>query len=295
MKWFQLEPQAVQQELDTDLAHGLDSAEAERRFEQHGPNELEETGGVSAWRLLLSQFTEIMVIILIVAAVVSLALDEVIDAVVIMAIVILNAALGFTQEYRAEQAMASLKKLAVPTVRVRRDGEVQEVPSTRLVPGDIVLLEAGNLVPADGRLLEGANLKVEEAALTGESEPAAKRPTAMHEEDPALGDRRNMVYMGTAVTYGRGAFAVTATGMDTELGKIAEMIMGVEQEMTPLQRRLAGLGRTLAVVALVVIAVVVALGLLRGGDLEELFLTGISLAVAVVPESLAAVVTITLA
>jgi P-type Ca2+ transporter type 2C len=295
MQWYKLETDQVVAQLETDLAHGLSQVEAEKRLERYGPNELEERGAISPWVILINQFKEVMVAILIVAAVVSLALGEYLDAAVIMAIVILNAILGFSQEYRAEQAMAALKRLAVPTVHVRRDGEVEELPSTGLVPGDIVLLEAGNLIPADGRLLEGASLKVEEAALTGESEPVSKRPQAIEAEDLPLGDRRNMVYMGTAVTYGRGTYAVTETGMATELGKIAELIMGVEEIQTPLQRRLAGLGRTLAVVAMGIIALVVVLGLLRGEDLDALFLTGISMAVAAVPESLAAVVTITLA
>ncbi len=295
MDWYKLTTEEVVKELDTDAQNGLAAAEARARLERYGSNELIERGGISPWRILFNQFKELMVIILIIAAIVSLVLGETIDTVVIVAIVILNAAIGFSQEYRAEQAMAALKRLAVPTVRVRRDGQVQEVASTALVPGDVVLLEAGNVVPADGRMLTGANLKIEEAALTGESEPVDKRLRVPKGDNLAIGDRDNMVYMGTSVTYGRGSVVVVETGMQTELGRIAELIQGVEEEQTPLQRRLDRLGRTLAGVAMVIIALVVVTGLLRQGDLETLFLTGISMAVAAVPEGLPAVVTITLA
>ncbi|UCG25108.1 MAG: HAD-IC family P-type ATPase, partial [Chloroflexota bacterium] len=295
MDWYKLSVEEALKELATDPENGLTSAEARTRLEKYGPNELVERGGISPWRILFNQFTELMVVILIIAAVVSLALGEEIDTIVIIAIVILNAVIGFSQEYRAEQAMAALKRLAVPTVRVRRDGEVQEVSSTQLVPGDIVLLEAGNVVPADGHMVTGANLKVEEAALTGESEPVDKVLEAPRGDNLAIGDRFNMVYMGTSVTYGRGSVVVVDTGMNTELGHIAELIQGVEEEQTPLQRRLDRLGKTLAVVAMAIIALVILTGLLRGGDLETLVLTGISMAVAAVPEGLPAVVTITLA
>ncbi|MGD8586477.1 MAG: cation-translocating P-type ATPase [Chloroflexota bacterium] len=295
MDWYKLTLEETVKELETDPEKGLTSAEAKTRLERYGRNELIERGRISPWRILFNQFKELMVIILIIAAIVSLALGETIDTIVIVAIVILNAAIGFSQEYRAEQAMAALKRMAVPTVRVRRDGQVQEVSSTALVPGDIVLLEAGNVVPADGRLVSGANLKVEEAALTGESEPVEKRLRVPKGKDLAIGDRDNMVYMGTSVTYGRGSVAIVETGMETELGRIAELIQGVEEEQTPLQRRLDRLGKTLAAVAIGIIALVVVTGLLRHGDLETLFLTGISMAVAAVPEGLPAVVTITLA
>jgi Ca2+-transporting ATPase len=295
MNWYKLSVEEAVKELATDPENGLTSAEARTRLERHGPNELVERGGIKPWRILFNQFTELMVIILIAAAIISLLLDETLDAVVILAIVLLNAAIGFSQEYRAEQAMAALKRLAVPTVRVRRDGEVQEVSSTALVPGDVVLLEAGNVVPADGHMLTGANLKIEEAALTGESEPVDKLLRVPDGDDLSIGDRYNMVYMGTSVTYGRGSIVVVDTGMATELGHIAELIQGVEEEQTPLQRRLDRLGKTLAVAALGIIALVVLFGLLRGEDLENLILTGISMAVAAIPEGLPAVVTITLA
>ncbi len=296
MDWYKLSVEETKEQLDVDLAHGLSSEEARERLERFGSNELEEQDAVSSWRILLRQFQELMVIILIVAAIVSLALGEIIDTVVIMAIVFINAAIGYSQEQRAEQAMAALKKMAIPTVRVRRDGEVQEISSTDLVPGDIVLLEAGNVVPADGRMIEGANLKAQESALTGESEPVEKQIAIPGGENLTLGDRSNMVYMGTSITYGRGAVAIIETGMNTELGHIAGLIQEVSDELTPLQRRLQRLGKTLTLIAVAIIAVVVLTGFfLRGEELETLLLTGISLAVAAIPEGLPAVVTITLA
>jgi Ca2+-transporting ATPase len=292
---YKLSLDEIYSDLNTNPKDGLDRREADRRLEEYGPNELVDRGGKNPWLILLRQFTEFLVIILILAAIVSAALGEWVDAIVILAIVVLNAILGFTQEHRAEQAMAALKKLAVPTVRVRRDGEIQELTSTSLVPGDIVLLEAGNVVPADGRIIENVNLKAQEAALTGESEPVEKSLEIPTGKAPPLGDRLNMVYMGTNITYGRGQVIITETGMNTELGHIAEMIQNVQQELTPLQRRLAHLGRILAVVALIIVALVVVLGWLRNERLEDLFLIGISMAVAAVPESLPAVVTIALA
>ncbi len=208
-----------------------------------GPNELVERGIKSPWAILLEQFTGIMVVILIISAVVSVILGETIDALVIMIIVVLNAILGFTQEYQAEQAMAALKRMAVPHVRVRRDGHLQEITARELVPGDIIQLETGNTVPADARLLETANLRVQEAVLTGESEAVEKDPAPLAEENPPLGDRINSIYMGTIVTYGRGIALVTDTGMKTQLGKIADMLQSVGIEKTPLQRRLEQLAQ----------------------------------------------------
>jgi Ca2+-transporting ATPase len=293
--WHHLSAGAVLAQLRSDADHGLSETEAVRRLAEHGPNELIERGMRSPWFILWEQLTATMVVILIAAVVVSAVLGDYKDAVAILAIVVLNAALGFTQEYRAERAVAALKKLAIPTVKARRGGRIQETSARELVPGDIVLLEAGNLVPADGRVLESANLRIQEAALTGESEPVEKDPRALLARDLPLGDRRNMAYMGTVVTYGRGLAVVTETGMDTELGGIATMIQTVRQEPTPLQRRLDQLGRKLAAVALAVVGVVFSLGLLRGEDARLMFLTAVSLAVAAVPEGLPAVVTIALA
>jgi Ca2+-transporting ATPase len=293
--WHRKETAEVISLLNTDAQAGLPASEAQRRLTEHGLNELIERGLKSSWRILWEQLTGLLVVILIVAAVVSGVLGDWKDAIAILAIVVLNALLGFSQEFRAEKAMAALKQLAVPTVRIRRDGHVVEISARELVPGDVVLLEAGVLVPADGRLLESVNLRVDEAALTGESEPVEKQTRTVDRPDLPVGDRLNMVYMGTVVTYGRGVAVVTATGMNTELGRIAEMIQTVEREPTPLQRRLEQLGRGLAIAALVIVAVVFLLGLLRGEDWQLMLLTAISMAVAAVPEGLPAVVTIALA
>ncbi|MDY6877288.1 MAG: cation-translocating P-type ATPase [Chloroflexota bacterium] len=293
--WYRLETADVLAHLEADPERGLSQAEAQRRLAEHGPNELIERGLKSPWHILWEQLTAVMVVILIIAAIVSAVLGDYKDAVAILAIVVLNAVLGFTQEYRAEKAMAALKRLTVPVVKVRRDSRIREISARELAPGDIVLLEAGAMVPADGRLLESANLRVQEAALTGESEPVEKGIRALTGESLPLGDRRNMVYMGTVITYGRGVAMITETGMRTELGRIAEMIQTVEREPTPLQRRLEQLGRGLAAAALVIVALVFVLGLLRGEDTRLMFLTAISMAVAAVPEGLPAVVTIALA
>jgi Ca2+-transporting ATPase len=236
-----------------------------------------------------------MVVILIIAAVIAGALGELEDTIAILAIVVLFGILGFVQEYRAEKAMAALKKLAVPNVRVYRSGQVRESSARDLAPGDVILLEAGNLVPADCRLLESANLRIQEAALTGESEPVEKVAQTLAGPELPLGDRRNMAYLGTVVTYGRGRAVVTETGMSTELGHIAGLIQGVAIEPTPLQRRLDQVGKMLAVIALGIAAVVFGQGWLRGEELRLIFLTMVSIAVAIIPEGLPAVVTITLA
>lgn len=283
------------QKLATNLQTGLSEAEAAARRAQYGPNELEERGGVSPLRLLLSQFSNTMVLILMAAVVVSGFLGKVTETAAIAAIVILFALLGFFQEYRAEQAMAALKRLAVPLVRVRRSGELKELSAKELVPGDVVLLEAGNAIPADMRLVESVNLRIQEAALTGESEPVEKHADPLPRADVPLGDRRNMAYMGTVATYGRGTAVVTGTGMATELGKIATLLQGVESGQTLLQQRLDQVGKQLAVGGVIVAALVLLIGLLRGEGLEEMFLTAVSVAVAVVPEGLPAVVTVTLA
>ncbi len=293
--WHTSEAAEVLRALGTDVGLGLSNEEASRRLEERGPNELEDRGGRSPWAVLWDQFTSIMIVILIVAALASALLGDYEDSIAIAVIVVLNAALGFAQEHRAERAMAALKRLSAPRVRVRREGRVREVSASELVPGDMVLLEAGNLVPADGRLVEGANLQVQESALTGESEPVEKDPAALGAEDTPLGERADMVYSSTLVARGRGLFVVTETGMATELGKIAAMIQATDREQTPLQRRLNQVGKVLALAALAIVGVVFALGLLRGEDLEVMFLTAVSLAVAAVPEGLPAVVTIALA
>ena len=293
--WYQLGVAEVLQRLGSNAAEGLTEAEARGRLEQYGPNQLIERGGRSRWQILWTQLTGILTLILIAAAVVSFFLGDYIEAVVILLIVVLNALLGFSQEYKAEQSMAALKRMSVPTVRVRRGGRVQEIPASHLVLGDVVLLETGNIVPADGRVLASINLRAQEAALTGESEAVDKEADLIFETEKALGDRRNLVYSGAIINYGHGEMVVTATGMQTELGKIADLIQSVEQEQTPLQGRLDRLGRVLAIAALVLVAVIFLLGWLRGGaEIEELLLTAVSLAVAAIPEAMTAVVTITL-
>lgn len=293
--FHQLDVESALRELKTDQRNGLSSTEVAQRQQQHGPNELIERGTKSPWKILLEQFTGIMIIILIVSALISLVLGEVIDAVVILIVVLLNGLLGFTQEYRAEQAMAALKRMAVPHVRVRRDGHTQDILARELVPGDIILLEAGNSVPADARLLESANLRAQEAVLTGESEAVEKDVAPLQGENLALGDRINSVYMGTTITYGRGVAMITDTGMNTQLGKIADMLQTVGSEKTPLQRRLEQLARGLAVASLIIVALVFVFGLLRGEDPIEMFRVAVAMAVAAVPEGLPAVVTIALA
>jgi len=293
--WHERDTQVVLQEIGVDPRTGLDAAQLRRRRLAHGPNELIETGGRGPWRILLEQLSGAMVVLLIVAGVVSAYLGEQIDAIAILAIILLNAALGFVQDYRAERALAALKKLAAPVVRVRRDGVVRELSARDLVPGDIVLLEVGNLVPADGRVIESVSLRAGEAALTGESEPVAKRTDALAGAHLPLGDRGNMVYMGTLITDGRGEAVVTATGMDTELGGIAGSLQSVATKPTPLQLRLAHLGRTLALIALGIVAVVFLLGIQRGEDARLMLMAALSLAVAVVPEGLPAVATVALA
>mgnify|MGYP000288937925 CR=1 FL=1 len=292
--WYQRSVEETLQLLATDAGAGLSQSEAQRRLQQYGYNELIERGRRTPQQILIEQFSGILTLILIGAALISVFLSEYVDAIVILAIVMLNAALGFFQEYRAEQSMAALKRMAVPTVRVRREGRVQEISARELVPGDIVLLETGNVVPADGRVLKSINLRLLEAALTGESEAVDKEASLVFETERALGDRRNMLFMGTIVNYGHGEMIVCETGMRTQLGQIADMIQSVTQEKTPLQQRLDRLGKSLAAAALVIVALVFLIGILQGNPIELMLLTAVSLAVAAIPEAMTAVVTIAL-
>lgn len=294
-EWYRESTETVLTELRVASERGLDESEVAARQRQYGLNELEEQGGKGPLPILAEQFSSTMVLILIAAAVVSAFLGKPTETIAISAIIVLFGVLGFVQEYRAEQAMAALKQLAVPVVRVRRQGTIREISAQQLVPGDLVFLEAGNLVPADLRIVESANLRIQEAALTGESEPVDKDPAALAHASIPLGDRVNMAYMGTVVTYGRGMAVVVATGMATELGKIASLIQAVPVEETPLQRRLDQVGKWLALFGIVVAALVLVIGVLRGEPVEDMFLTAVSVAVAVVPEGLPAVVTVTLA
>ncbi len=293
--WHTLEAEEVLRRLQVNPDIGLRGEEVRQRQQTYGPNELVERGLKNPLLILWEQITNPLVLLLIAAAIISAFLGKADSVIAIMAIVVLNALLGLVQEYRAEKAMAALKKMAAPAVRVRRDGQVQDVPARDLVPGDVILLEAGNIVPADARLLESASLSVQEASLTGESVPVDKSPIALDDENLPLGDRRNMVYLGTAVTLGRGSAVIVETGMNTQLGRIAELIQSVGDDKTPLQRRMDELGRVLIVVALVVTAIAFVIGMLTGETVEEVLLEAVAIAVAVVPEGLPAVVTVALA
>jgi len=293
--WHALEATRVAELLQASSERGLEPTSAAERLEQYGPNELAEAPRPGFWVQLLQQFNNFVVIVLIVAALVSAVLGDFVEAAAILAIVVLNAALGVVQERRAERAMAALRKMSAPEAQVVRDGHRQVIPGREVVPGDLVLLEAGNYVPADLRLLEAVNLRIEEAPLTGESVSVDKDAKLHVDENVPLGDRHNMAFSGTLVSYGRGRGLVAATGMRTQIGKIATLLQEVKHEATPLQRRLDQLGKVLGWAALAVCGGVFVVGWARGFDPLEMFLVAVSLAVAAVPEGLPAVVTITLA
>jgi P-type Ca2+ transporter type 2C len=303
VNWQSQSAEDVLRRLETQIEAGLTSSEAAQRLEQYGPNQLAEKPRPSFFRLVLAQLNNFVIILLIVAALISALLGEWVDAGAILAIVILNSVLGVVQESRAEEALAALKKMAAPEAHILRDGSRITVPSRDLVPGDIVFLEAGNFIPADLRLLEAINLRIEEAALTGESIAIQKNASSIIPPDAPLGDRINTAFMGTTVSYGRGNGVVVSTGMHTQLGLIADMLQTVDQEATPLQKRLDQLGKILGWGALIVCALVFLIGILRAvinssfsiERLVELFMIAVSLAIAAVPEGLPAVVTISLA
>jgi Ca2+-transporting ATPase len=293
--WHQRTAQQVAAVLETDVLQGLVPAEAARRLAQHGPNLLQEGRQRSPLRILLDQFSDFMILVLLAAALLSGIVGDLADTLAIAAILVLNAAIGFTQEYRAVKAMAALRHMAAPVATVLRGGQRQVLAARDLVPGDLVLIEAGNLVPADLRLSETMRMRVDEAALTGESVPVDKDADMVADAGVALGDRRNMAYKGTIVTYGRGAGLVVATGMRTELGRIAGLLSEEQDIRTPLQRRLEVFGRRLALGVIGVCAIIFFAGLLRGEPVLLMLLTAVSLAVAAIPEALPAVVTIALA
>ncbi len=294
MHWHQKEINEVVEDLSSSL-QGITSAEAQKRLNEYGPNELKEKKKKTPFMMFLDQFKDFMILVLIAAAVISGFIGELSDTIAIIVIVALNAVIGFVQEYRAEKAMAALKKMAAPTATVIRDGMPANIHASQLVPGDIVILEAGKIVPADMRLAEAAQLKIEEAALTGESIPVDKHVKPLHDEHLPIGDRKNMAYKGTFATYGRGVGVVTDTGMNTELGKIASMLQEEEEVKTPLQKRLAKFGQKLAIAVLAICAIVFGIGIMRGESPLLMLLTAISLAVAAIPEALPAVITISLA
>jgi Ca2+-transporting ATPase len=277
-------------------ATGLSAQEAARRLATDGPNELKEGKRISPLKILLGQFKSLLIWILIVAGIISGLLGEVVDAIAILAIVVLNAVIGFYQEFNAEKSIAALKKLTAPQAKVRRDGKVISIPAAGIVTGDILALEAGDLVAADARLLTAASLKCIEATLTGESEAETKQPATLERDEVPLGDRENMVFMGTSVAAGTGQVVVVATAMNTELGRIAGLIEAAgAEERTPLEKKLESFGRVLVWAALGIVALLFGLGLMRGTKPFELFMTSVSLAVAAVPEGLPAVVTVALA
>jgi Ca2+-transporting ATPase len=285
----------ISSNLKTDVNNGLSTEESKKRLEKYGPNNLSEKKKRTVLSMLLDQFKDYMVIILIIASIVSLFLGEITDAVIILFIILLNAFLGMIQENNAEKSLESLKKLSAPVSRVLRDGKVIEIESQYLVPGDVVFLEAGNFVPADGRIIESANLKIDESALTGESIASEKIAGKLSDKNLNIGDRINMVYMGTIVTYGRGLFVVTETGMDTEMGKIAKMLDNEDKVKTPLQIKLEQLGKYLGTGALIICAIIFIIGVMEKRPVFDMFMTSVSLAVAAIPEGLPAIVTITLA
>ena len=316
--WHTLEVEKTLELLSSDAESGLTTVEAQERLQQYGPNELQETAGRSSWEILLDQFKNIMLLMLILVALISGILDLVDlrsgklaageipfkDTIAILLIVVLNGILGYLQESRAEKALAALKKLSSPKVRIIRDGRQVEVEGKTLVPGDIMLVEAGVQISADGRLIEEANLQIRESALTGEAQAVNKQASVHLSDETSLGDRINLVFQGTEVVQGRGKVIVTGTGMKTELGKIADMLQSVESEDTPLQQRMTQLGNVLVSGSLILVAIVIVGGMIQSrfslgrwdwGVLQELVEVSLSMAVAVVPEGLPAVITVTLA
>ncbi|HJB60047.1 MAG TPA: calcium-translocating P-type ATPase, PMCA-type [Candidatus Ruminococcus gallistercoris] len=301
MEYFSSKAEQVLQSLQTDPAQGLSAAEAAKRLEQHGANVLREKKKKTNLQRFLDQFKDVMILILIAAAIVSFVIacvegnpGEFFEPALILLIVILNAVMGMLQESKAEKALDALKSMSAPHARVLRDGTEQIIDAASLVPGDIIRLEAGDFVPADARLLHSAGLKSEESALTGESVPSEKDAQEPVAADAALGDRVNMVFSGCSVTYGTATAVVTATGMQTEMGKIAGLLSGEEETQTPLQKKLASLGKILGFVALGACAIIFVVGLLNGIDVLEIFMTSVSLAVSAIPEGLPAIVTIVL-
>ncbi|HGE69949.1 TPA: cation-translocating P-type ATPase, partial [Candidatus Poribacteria bacterium] len=312
--WWQLDIQEIISSLETDLTNGLSSSEAEDRLEKYGPNQLKEKKKQTALDIFLDQFRDFIIWVLIGASIVSGFIGEWVDAIAIIAIVILNSIMGFIQQYRAEKSLAVLRKLSSPTSKVIRDGQHIVIESSQLVPGDLIELESGDNVPADSRIVWlTANFSTEEASLTGESTPVHKVVHALKEEKIPLIDRTNMLYMGTSVSNGKARAIVVETGMNTELGKITGMIQEIEQESTPLQKKLEQFGKWIVYACFVLVTMVFvlelarekeALSLLFSGDIldfvrnksvNELFITAVSLAVAAIPEGLPAVVTIALA
>jgi Ca2+-transporting ATPase len=294
-EWHKVSADEATQRLGVDPAVGLSSSEAAARYEHYGPNRLTEAPPRSRWLLLADQFRGVLILVLIGAAVLAAVIGDLIDAVVILTVVMVNAFLGFTQEYRAERSLAALKKMLAPTAEVRRNGKTKLMSADELVPGDIVLLGSGDRVPADGRVIAAHSFEVDESALTGESRTVGKRVDSLPDMDVPLAERANLFYMNTVVTRGRAEMVVTATGMRTQLGLLAGMLIKTEESATPLQVQLDHLGKRLALIAGAVVAFMLIAGLLRGEPWVQMVMTAIALAVAAIPEGLPAVVTVTLA
>ncbi|WP_134700956.1 calcium-translocating P-type ATPase, SERCA-type [Ammoniphilus sp. YIM 78166] len=294
-QWYNLTAQECIDRMQTDPVKGLSSKEANRRLEQVGENTLQEKHKVSPLIILLNQFKDFMVLVLLAATLISGLLGEYTDAITIIAIIVINGILGFIQEYRAEKSLGALKELTAPSAHVVRDGELVQVPAKTVVPGDLVYFEGGDRIPADLRIITSHGLQVEESALTGESVPVSKIDGVIANKEVPLGDQKNMAFMGTLVTRGTGQGIVTGTGMQTEMGKIADLIQTTETMQTPLQQRLEQLGKILIVIALALTAMVVVAGIMHDHNPYQMFLAGVSLAVAAIPEGLPAIVTIALA
>ena len=293
--WYKKSKNEILQELDVDEKNGLSSTEALRRLEKYGKNKLETKKKKTLFKQFLSQLKDVMIYILIIAAIISAFLGEISDALIILLVIIINAVIGVIQESKAEKALDALKELSTPKALVKRDGSLKEILSEDIVPGDIVIIDAGRYIPGDLRLIDTANLKIEESAFTGESVPSEKDASFLPDKEIPIGDQNNMAFMSTLATYGRGVGVVVGTGMNTEIGKIAKMIEQEENDETPLQKKLSELGKILGFLAVGICIIIFIISFFQGRDLLEMFLTSISLAVAAIPEGLPAIVAIVLA
>lgn len=293
--WYKKSKNEILQELDVDEKNGLSSTEALRRLEKYGKNKLETKKKKTLFKQFLSQLKDVMIYILIIAAIISAFLGEISDALIILLVIIINAVIGVIQESKAEKALDALKELSTPKALVKRDGSLKEILSEDIVPGDIVIIDAGRYIPGDLRLIDTANLKIEESAFTGESVPSEKDASFLPDKEIPIGDQNNMAFMSTLATYGRGVGVVVGTGMNTEIGKIAKMIEQEENDETPLQKKLSELGKILGFLAVGICILIFIISFFQGRDLLEMFLTSISLAVAAIPEGLPAIVAIVLA
>ena len=293
--WYKKSKNEILKELYVDEKNGLSSNEALRRLEKYGKNKLETKKKKTLFKQFLSQLKDVMIYILIIAAIISAFLGEISDALIILLVIIINAVIGVIQESKAEKALDALKELSTPKALVKRDGSLKEILSEDIVPGDIVIIDAGRYIPGDLRLIDTANLKIEESAFTGESVPSEKDASFLPDKEIPIGDQNNMAFMSTLATYGRGVGVVVGTGMNTEIGKIAKMIEQEENDETPLQKKLSELGKILGFLAVGICILIFIISFFQGRDLLEMFLTSISLAVAAIPEGLPAIVAIVLA